>query len=135
MNKGGRPVVYIPFDAQPSGRLLEDSLREVYDKGNEEIKRLSKGILAHVKRMSNGADENYYEEMEWRIVHDESPDNKHFKAEKKGVYRLTFAAPDIKVIIFPDGDTKQLSLRDEVIRKHFSEHMPIMATLEECSNF
>ena len=135
MNKGGRPVVYIPFDAQPGGRLLEDSLREVYDKGNEEIKQLSKGILAHVKRMSNGADENYYEEMEWRIVHDEGRNNKHFKAEGNGVHRLTFAAPDIKVIIFPNRDTKQLSLEDEVIKKHLSEHMPIMATLDECSNF
>lgn len=92
--------------------------------------------MAHVKRMSNGKDEDYYEEMEWRIIHDESPNSKHFtKGEYNGVYRLKFAAHDIKVIIFPDEPTKRLSLEDEAIRKYFSEHMPIMAILEDCSNF
>lgn len=137
MNKGGRPVIYIPFEAEPGGRLLEDSLENVYEKtkGDAKSHRSSEWILAHVKRMSNGKDEDYYEEMEWRIVHDESPNNKHFKAEGDGVHRLTFAAHDIKVIIFPNEDIKQLSLKDELIREHLSEHMPIMATLEECSNF
>ena len=53
----------------------------------------------------------------------------------RGIHRLKFAAHDIKVIIFLDEDTKQLSLKDEAIRKYFSEYMPIMATLEDCRNF
>ena len=138
MNKGGRPVIYIPFEAMADGRLLEDSIDNLNEnlKDHEEIHRSLKWIMAHVKRMSNGKDENYYEEMEWRIVYDESPNNKHFtKGNGNGVHRLKFAVHDIKVIIFPDEDTKQLSLKDEAIRKYFSEHMPIMATLEDCSNF
>jgi hypothetical protein len=56
--------------------------------------------MAHVKRMSNGKDD-YYEEMEWRLVHDEK--STHFAGgESIDVYRLRFKASDIKVIIFPD---------------------------------
>ena len=57
------------------------------------------------------------------------------KAKIEGIYRLKFKASDIKVIIFPDEDTRQMSLKDETIRKYFSEHMPIMATLDDCCNF
>jgi hypothetical protein len=139
MNKGGRPVIYIPYEAPTGGRLLEDSLRNVYKKSidNAEVHRSSKWIMAHVKRMSNakGEDyEDYYEEMEWRLVYDES--STHFiKGEGENVYRLRFEARDIKVIIFPDENTKQQSLRDSVIKDYFSRHMPIMATLEESPNF
>jgi hypothetical protein len=144
MNKGGRPVIYIPFEAMADGRLLEDSIKNAYDnsKDNEEIRISLKWIMAHIKRMSNGQSEDnedyedYYEEMEWRLVYDESPENKHFtKGEGNGVHRLNFAAHDIKVIIFPDEDTKQLSLKDGDIRKYFSEHIPIMATLEDFRHF
>jgi len=138
MNKGCRPVIYIPFDEIPDGNILEDSIRNLYTnlKDRKEIFRSVKWIMAHVKRMSNEKDEDYYEEMEWRIVHDESPDNKHFtKGKGDGVHRLKFTAYDIKVIIFPDEDTKQLSLKDEVIRKYFSKHIPTMVTLEDCNSF
>jgi hypothetical protein len=135
MNKGGRPVIYIPFDAKDDGRLLEDSIRNVYEKSNDngEIHRSAKWIMAYVKRMSKGKDD-YYEEMEWRLVYDEK--STHFASDESiDVYRLKFEASDIKVVIFPDENTKQQSLSDEFIRKYFSEHLPIMATLDECSNF
>jgi hypothetical protein len=110
MNKGGRPVIYIPFEIREGGHLLENLIRTVYDKsaGNDEIHKSTKWIMAHVKRMSNEKGEDYYEEMEWRLVHDESPNNRHFIGEGQGVYRMSFAIRDIKVIIFPDEGTKQL---------------------------
>jgi hypothetical protein len=144
MNKGGRPVIYIPFEAEAGGRLLEDSIKSAYEnsKDNKGIHKSLEWIMAHVKRMSNGKGENgeeyedYYEEMEWRLVYDESPNNKHFtKGEAEGIYRLKFKASDIKVIIFPDEDIRQMSLRNEVIRKYCSQDMPVMATLKDCSNF
>jgi hypothetical protein len=135
MNKGGRPVIYIPFEAMADGRLLEDSIRNVYEKSrdNKEIHRASEWIMTHVKRMSNEKDEDYYEEMEWRIVH--GPNDKNIKNIGNGVHRLKFETSDIKVIIFPNEDTKQLSIRDDYIRQYLSDHMPIMATLEDCRNF
>jgi hypothetical protein len=136
MNKGGRPVIYVPYDPKDDGRLLEDSIRNVHEKSkdNKEIRRSIEWIMAHVKRMSNGRQEDYYEEMEWRLVYDES--STHFTSDEANhVHRLQFEASDIRVIIFPDEKTKQQSLSDNVIRDYFSKHLPIMATLEDCSNF
>lgn len=136
MNKGGRPVIYIPFEADDC--FLEDNIRNVYEKSkyNEEIHKSAKWIMAHVKRMSNGKSENYYEEMEWRLVYDEDPDNKHFEKDKgKDIYRLKFAPNDIKIIIFPNEPTKKLSLENKTVRKYFSNYTPIIATLEDCQNF
>ena len=78
MNKGGRPVIYIPYEADTC--LLEDSIRNAYDKskGIDEIQKPLKWLLAYVKRMSDRNGE-YYEEMVWRLLYDESPDNKHFR--------------------------------------------------------
>jgi len=137
MDKGGRPVIYIPYKGRKGNCLLEDSIRVVYDKSNKEIQRAAKWIMAHVKRMSDSpSEDNYYEEMEWRVVYDENPDNKHFvEGERKGVRRLKFKAEDIKVIIFPDDETKKMALEDEVIGRYFSKHIPMIATLEDCGNF
>ena len=140
MNRGGRPVIYIPFEAKVDARLLEDSIKNAYKKSidNEEIQKSLKWIMAHVKRMSNGNSEDYknYEEMEWRLVYDENPNNKHFtKGEAEGIHRLRFKASDIKIIIFPDEGIRQMSFENNAIRKYFSEHMPIMATLGDCCNF
>jgi hypothetical protein len=141
LNKGGRPVIYIPHTANEDSRLLEDSIKNVYEKSkdnkdNKEVHKSSKWIMAHVKRMSNGKSEDYYEEMEWRLVYDESPNHKHFtKGKGKDIFRVKFKASDIKVIIFPDEDIKQIISKNKIIRKFFSEHMPIMATLDDCCNF
>ncbi len=135
MNKGGRPVIYIPFEANEGSRLLEESIRELFERSKEidEIHKPAKWILTHVKRMWNEKGEDFYEEMEWRIVH--GPDDRNIKNIGDGVHRLKFDTSDIKVIIFPNEDTKQLSLKDDYIRKYLSENMPIMVTLDDCSNF
>ena len=138
MNKGGRPVIYIPFEAPPDGRLLEDSIRNVFEKSKdsadkEEIHTSSKWIMTHVKRMCNEKGEDFYEEMEWRLVH--GSNNTPFTNKGNGVYRLKFEASDIKAIIFPNERIMQMSLKDEEIKKYFSKHMPNMATLEDCCQF
>jgi len=142
MDKGGRPVIYIPHSSRPDGRLLEDSIRYFHEnrnKENEEARKAAVWILAHVKIMSNGAEgdcrEDYYEEMEWRLVQGGS--QKCFEHEEEGSYakRLRFKPSDVKVIVFQDVGTKQLALEDDFIRKYFSDHVPIMATLEECDSF
>jgi len=111
----------------------------VYEKSkdNGEIRKSSKWIMAHVKRMSDGtSSEDHFEEMEWRLVYDESPNHKHFtKGREEGVFRVKFKASDVKVIIFPDEGIKQAILRDETVQKFLSEHIPIMAALDDCCDF
>jgi len=136
LDKGGRPVIYIPYEAEEY--LLENSLAAAYHESEkyEEIHRPLKWVLAFIKRMSDGHDEDYYDEMEWRIVYDENPNIKHFtKGEKEGVYRLIFTPSDIKVIIFPDDKAKHISFNDKSIKEFFSHHMPITVTLDDCDNF
>jgi hypothetical protein len=136
MNKGGRPVIYIPFKADIC--LLEDSIRNVYEKtrGDAAIQRSINWLFAYVKRMSDKNGDENYEEMEWRLVYDENPNNKDFtEGKEEGTFRFKFVANDVKVIVFPDEETKQLSFNDTSIERFFSLHRPIMATLEECSNF
>lgn len=141
MDKGGRPVIYVPYDAKVDGCLLEKSIENVYkqSEGTHETDRSVTWILAHVKRMSNGKDEgcinyeDYYEEMEWRLVYDER--STHFRHdESKDGYRLPFEAKDVRVIIFPDENARRQSLSDKVFKDYFAEHLPIMATVEECGS-
>ena len=69
------------------------------------------------------------------MVYDESPKNGHFIRESEDIYRMIFAIRDVKVIIFPNEDTKQLALKSDIVKDCMSNHMPMMATLEDCGNF
>ena len=92
--------------------------------------------MAYVKRMSDDDTEDYYEEMEWRLVYDESPDNKHFtQGEAKGIHRLRFRPSDVKAIVFPDKPTQLMALGNARMKGYFAQHMPIVATLDDCSSF
>jgi hypothetical protein len=135
MNKGGRSVIYIPYEADKC--LLEDSIRDLHKKSEkiQEICRSVKYIMTYVKRMSDGRGEDYYEEMEWRLVQDESNNVPFTSGEKRKIWRLKFNADDVKVIIFPDEETKKMAVADTIMKDFFSKHTPIMATLKDCDNF
>ena len=136
LDRSGRPVIYIPFEAENS--LLEESLRQAYETSHayDDIHKPITYVLAYIKRMWDELDTQYYDEMEWRIIYDEDPANPYFtKGTEEGVYRFIFEPTDVKVIIFPDEETKLLALDDAKLRSVFSRHLPIIATLEECKSF
>jgi len=107
----------------------------------KEMREQLRWIMAHVKRMSNKEREghedyeDYYEEMEWRLVHDQSSRGRNFIKVSTQEHRLPFKADDLKVLIFPNDETKKLSLSDVDIIKYFTKHMPSIVTLDECNNF
>ena len=73
--------------------------------------------------------------MRWNVDFYMTEARQHFTSdETEGIHRLKFEASDIKVIIFPDENTKQQSLRNNPIKAYFSKHLPIMATLDDCRN-
>jgi len=144
MDKGGRPVIYVPFCPKRGGDLLEKSIKSVYENSSDhpEIHRSAKWIMAHVKRMSNGKSEesnqfeNHYEEMEWRLVYDEK--SKYFQKDEteENVYRMKFDIQDVVVIIFPDEETKLLAVQTLTQPDQpFAEYLPNMVTLGDCSSF
>lgn len=154
LQKGGRPVIYIPYNSNEESRILENNLLNIKDSISVLSKKLAdqdsglkelidkmsnslKWVKAYIKRMGERkAPYIYLEEMEWRIVYDES--DKHFsklQSDDNGVHRLCFKSTDVKIIIFPDDDTKKKTLNNRKMQKYFSEHMPIMATLTDCKHF
>lgn len=137
LNKGGRPVIYIPHQA--NNCLLEDSMRHIYDatQGDEVAHRNAKRLLTFVKRMSNeDGTENYFEEMEWRLVYDEEPIGSVFsKTSSPEIFRVPFQPSDVRTIVFPDEETKQMSLSDISMKKFLAIHTPSIVTLTECRNF
>jgi len=136
LDRGGRPVIYIPFNAKRC--LLEENLKQAYNKskGIDEIHKPLKYVLAFTKRMVNEQGDNHYDEMEWRIVHDENPNDLYIvKDICKDAFRFKFLESDIKVIVFPDEETKKISLNDEDIKVFFSRYTPITVTLDDCDNF
>jgi len=137
LNRGGRPVIYIPFE--PKDGLLERSLTQALDnsEGNDEIHKPMISIHSYIKRMWNEKGEQHYNEMEWRIVYDYNPNyRKYFtKGKKKDEFRFIFTANDVKIIVFPDEKTRKASFNDKIIKKFFSIHTPITVTVDECENF
>lgn len=142
VKKGGRRVIYVPWESD-SG-LLEESIKSVWkkSKGNEEIHKPAKWLFAFCKPMSNAEAEdskeyiNYYEEMEWRMVYGEGSDRSGaFTNPKRYEHRVRFDPADVKVIVFPDERVKQRILDDADMKKFFSKHQPNLVTLEDCPHF
>ena len=133
IDRDGRPVIYIPFE--PRDGLLENSLRSIYKNSdtNDEIHQPSKNILAFIKRMGDERNEDNFEEMEWRIVYGENDLN--FVKENSNVYRFPFEASDVKVVIFPDKETKLLALKNEDLKGFFAAFSPSIIIFEDCASF
>ena len=133
INRDGRPVIYIPFE--PKYGLLENSLKSIFENSNNdnEIHQPIKNILAFIKRMGDERNEDNFEEMEWRIVYGENQIN--FMEENNGVYRFHFEASDVKVVIFPDKETKTLALNNKELKGFFTEYSPSTIIFEDCASF
>lgn len=144
-NKGGRPVIYLPWEA--TARLLEKSIFEAWEKaksaGNPEIEQLLGWIVAFCKPMSEGnagspSHVNNYEEMEWRIVWGGSPDTSGtFTADSlvPHAYRVKFDPADVALIVFPDQEVMHMTLNDSEMKSFFAVHQPTLLLLEDCRHF
>ncbi len=145
-NKGGRPVIYLPWEAK--ARLLDECIWQAWDKaksqGNHEIEKLLKWILAFCKPMSNGKPESspdfedYYEEMEWRLVYGESLDASGIfvpDSVQPHAFRMKFQPGDVAVIVFPNTDVMRKTLNDSDMRSFFITHQPNLLLLEDCDYF
>ena len=135
INRDGRPVIYIPFE--PYDGLLERSLTQIWEKSiDDETPKPMKYVLGFVKRMWNEHGDMNFEEMEWRIVYDENPKNDNItKGNNEGEFRFKFAPKDVTVIIFPDEATRKMALCDSTLQIYFSQHTPILVTIDDCKDF
>jgi len=140
LERMGSPVFYVQNGS--NGVIIEhfDYLHGFLAKNNHHdmLSRLQV-IMGYLKNMSNPGDNDliYYEEMEWRVVHLGCLEGKHIIPEDitASIYRLNFQPEDVKLIVFPDKETKQLALSNNFILDYFKYHQPIMTTVSDCADF
>jgi len=142
-SKGGRPVIYTPWEAKV--RLMEESAWRAWQKSatNGEIRESLNWLFAFFKVMSNGEPEgsplyeDYYEEMEWRLVYGESLDGSgtFMHGTEPETFRMKFEPGDVQVIVFPDGEVMRKTLNDNDMKKFFALHQPNLLLLEDCRDF
>lgn len=150
LERYGNPVFY-----QYNGKYncIAENLRKLRDylgerdqnenrkKGDSWVGKLEV-ILAYCKKMNEGDGENflYYDEMEWRIVElkrllDEAKiRNAGRDANGELLYRVPLEPKDIRVIVFPDKETRDIALSDKFIRDNRSKNW-IITTLDDCEHF
>lgn len=139
--------------AFPSMAANADGQRD--DSRPESVARVSdllQFIAAFLKHMSESADRDdmtYLNEHEWRIVHTGEAQEDGLLVPTQ-LYRLNhpdqvpatkipFTPCDLKVLIFPDDQTRHDAMNDGRIRGWFETggmcRLPIMATVDECDQF
>ena len=148
IERGGNPVLYV---RNGDTDMVTQNLANVYcflaDKAKDEDNEKEKQVLSElglvlgfIKGMSHQNDSEFlwYEEMEWRIVHVKRLEGKYFTVEDatQHFYRVNPLYPqDVKILIFPDYDTKQMAIGDDGIKKFFKYGFPMMTTVEDCKSF
>jgi hypothetical protein len=142
-NKGGRPVIYVPRQARV--QLMEQSVWQAWDSsvGNPTIHEPFNWLFAFVKPMSNDSPvgsqdyEDYYEEMEWRLVYGEGFDRSgtFLEGAEMNTYRVKFEPSDVKVIVFPDDEALQRTVNDADMKRFFGAHHPNLLRLADCGHF
>jgi hypothetical protein len=95
-------------------------------------------LLAYFKNMNDqGSDElSYYDELEWRVTHLnrlETADLVTVVDRTQYHYMLKVNPSDIKVLVFPDEDTKRRASSDAEFSKLIES--PICLTIDDCENF
>jgi hypothetical protein len=77
----------------------------------------------------------YYDELEWRITHLNRLDGTYVTTQdaSKYIYRIKIKPDDIKVIVFPDNQTKRMAFQRKDIHELIDN--PICATLNDCGHF
>ncbi|HGJ64906.1 TPA: hypothetical protein ENS27_05885 [bacterium] len=112
----------------------------------EEIKGLMNSNLFILKNMSDlnkpSHDFRFLDESEWRILYWGKDDSSDIlpniipsKANSDNVPKIKFEPKELRVLVFPDEKTREISLNDDEIFNWFGRNIPIMATVEECLNF
>lgn len=83
-------------------------------------------------------DGEYYDEMEWRIVKLGHLQVKAGLVKKRSdnEYYVVIQPPDVKLLVFPDEQTRRYALEHCWLKKHFfAAASPALLTIGDCQNF
>jgi len=137
LERYGGPVFYVQNGS--NSNIIENFCKVLsfLDGQNEKIKDEFAVICGYLKNMGEKDSEDlcYYDELEWRITHLRRLDEKYVTTQdaNKHIYRIKIKPVDIKVIVFPDIKTKNMTLMRSDINKLIDN--PICVTLDDCQYF
>jgi hypothetical protein len=134
----GNPVFYVTNGDHSNIVTCARKVHDFLDKTNQDMLAEFGTLLCYFKKMSeqNSNDLQYYDELEWRITH-------LIRLEQEGlvtvedtsqhIYRIKLKSEDVKVLVFPDKQTKDMALENKDIVSLI--HKPICVTMDDCENF
>jgi len=134
----GNPVLYV--QNADTGVVVEtlDLVRGYLADDPQKVKTLEIA-LGFVKKMShqNCDDFEHYDEMEWRILQIDHMIPRYIRPQdpSAGLYRVLVASSDVRLLVFPDDETRRLATSDAFLSDFFAEGWPITVTVEECADF
>ncbi|MBW2739517.1 MAG: hypothetical protein JRE64_11865 [Deltaproteobacteria bacterium] len=134
----GNPVFYVSNGDHANIIACARKVTNFLEKADSEILAEFQIILAYLKKMGeqNSDDLNYYDELEWRITHLtrlEEAGLVTVQDQNEHIYRIKIEKADVKVLVFPDDQTKALSLGNTDITSLIQK--PICVTMDDCENF
>ena len=139
LERYGNPVFYIESGesnvAVNANKVLE------FLKSNDttgEILLEYRTLMAYFKNMNDQGsnDLEYYDELEWRVTHLnrlESEGRLTVVDSAKHQYMLKLNPCDVKVLVFPDEQTKTKAFNDTRFSKLIEK--PICLTIDDCEHF
>jgi hypothetical protein len=139
LEREGNPALYVQNGDK--GVLIENlaKVTSFLEGKDKEVLGYLAVVSGYLKNMSDQNSRNleFYEEMEWRIVQLDRLMGKYIEVEdvSKHFYRLKLNPADIKIIVFPDHETKQKAVTNPDIVAFFRNDFPMITTLEDCISF
>lgn len=111
--------------------------------------QLVPAFMKHMSKCADRGDMTFLREHEWRIVATEHAEcdrlltRTQFQPlqdpDQRPAFKIPFTPCHLRVLIFPDDDTRQDAMNDPQIRGWFKTgglyRFPIMATVAECDQF
>jgi len=147
LERHGAPVFYVPSNTEETIVWnvvqaiiwLEDQCKR-RTTGAEQLLQNLYVPFSYLKSMSTQDTDDHInlEESEWRIVHT-------YKIQERGLivqtkkeppkYKIPLKPGDLKMIVLPDTDVRELVMSDDRITKWFNGKFPPLLTVEEIANF
>jgi hypothetical protein len=147
IKRGGNPVLYVrngDTDTVVQNIAFVHSKLVGMAKGDDkkterqmlDALRYAMGFLKNMSERKNDLDFALYEEMEWRIVHSNTF-AEYFTEEDatQHIYRVPIQPQDIRMLIFPDHETRKMAVEDAGIKDFFKDGFPMVTTIKECGSF
>lgn len=137
----GNPVFYVTNGDHSNIVVCARKIRDFLDRPDCKFKEVLcefEILLGYFKKMGeqNSDDLIYYDELEWRIVHLKRLETERritVQDKNEHIYRIKLEREDVKVLVFPDKQTKDLALENRDILGLIDK--PICVTMDDCENF